>query len=263
MTIGTVFFSFVGRLNRHESEVIPIKTPVSRVGNKTSILHILYALFPLNYGRFIDVFGGSGSAYNRFCRQYIAPRSGSQGKIGLRSSFEDRKDGYTWTFEIPVVYRNNFIGLDLTVNDSDGERLKSKLSWSGRSDSFRNRRNFIILELNRGDAAVISAAIRDPGGRILQLVNNESIPFLPTAEWVRHEFRFIPKHDGAGNLVLRSSLGTDRAKDLRFRNISVQGAEGTLPAPDKVMDQAWIALQFRKDVPVTISCELKKDGVQK
>lgn len=210
-----------------------------------------------------DPFGGSGSAYNRFCRQYIAPRSGSQGKIGLRSSFEDRKDGYTWTFEIPVVYRNNFIGLDLTVNDSDGERLKSKLSWSGRSDSFRNRRNFIILELNRGDAAVISAAIRDPGGRILQLVNNESTPFLPTAEWVRHEFRFVPKHDGAGNLVLRSSLGTDRAKDLRFRNISVQGAEGTLPAPDKVMDQAWIALLFRKDVPVTISCELKKDGVQK
>ncbi len=41
--------------------MINIKTPVSRVGNKTAILHILYALFPLNYGRFIDVFGGSGS----------------------------------------------------------------------------------------------------------------------------------------------------------------------------------------------------------
>lgn len=44
-----------------ESEVITIKTPVSRVGNKTAILHILYALFPLNYRRFVDVFGGSGS----------------------------------------------------------------------------------------------------------------------------------------------------------------------------------------------------------
>ena len=44
-----------------KSEVINIKTPVSRVGNKTAILHILYALFPLHYGRFIDVFGGSGS----------------------------------------------------------------------------------------------------------------------------------------------------------------------------------------------------------
>lgn len=46
---------------RTESEVIVIKTPVSRVGNKTAILHILYALFPSKYGRFIDVFGGSGS----------------------------------------------------------------------------------------------------------------------------------------------------------------------------------------------------------
>lgn len=38
-----------------------MKTPVSRVGNKTAVLNILYALFPLRYGRFIDVFGGSGS----------------------------------------------------------------------------------------------------------------------------------------------------------------------------------------------------------
>lgn len=44
-----------------KSEVINTKTPVSRVGNKSAILHILYALFPLHYGRFIDVFGGSGS----------------------------------------------------------------------------------------------------------------------------------------------------------------------------------------------------------
>lgn len=38
-----------------------MKTPVSRVGNKSSILDILYAVFPLKYGRFVDVFGGSGS----------------------------------------------------------------------------------------------------------------------------------------------------------------------------------------------------------
>lgn len=38
-----------------------IRTPVSRVGNKTAILHIIYNLFPLEYGIFIDVFGGSGS----------------------------------------------------------------------------------------------------------------------------------------------------------------------------------------------------------
>lgn len=41
--------------------MIIIKTPVSRVGNKTAILNILYAVFPLQFNRFIDVFGGSGS----------------------------------------------------------------------------------------------------------------------------------------------------------------------------------------------------------
>ena len=38
-----------------------IKTPVSWMGNKTSILHILHALFPLNYERYIEPFGGSGA----------------------------------------------------------------------------------------------------------------------------------------------------------------------------------------------------------
>ena len=55
------FFVYGAIDTSHKREVIPIKTPVSRVGNKTAILHILYALFPLKYGRFIDVFGGSGS----------------------------------------------------------------------------------------------------------------------------------------------------------------------------------------------------------
>ena len=47
-------FLFVGRY-------INIKTPVSWVGNKTQILDIIYSLFPLEYVRFVDVFGGSGS----------------------------------------------------------------------------------------------------------------------------------------------------------------------------------------------------------
>ena len=38
-----------------------IKTPVSWMGNKTSILHILYALFSLNYERYIEPFRGSGA----------------------------------------------------------------------------------------------------------------------------------------------------------------------------------------------------------
>lgn len=59
--MDTVFFAYRGGRYLTGSEVTIIKTPVSRVGNKSAILHILYALFPLKYGRFIDVFGGSGS----------------------------------------------------------------------------------------------------------------------------------------------------------------------------------------------------------
>lgn len=38
-----------------------IKSPVTWMGNKTSILHILYALFPKEYDRYIEPFGGSGA----------------------------------------------------------------------------------------------------------------------------------------------------------------------------------------------------------
>lgn len=38
-----------------------IKTPVTWVGNKTSILPILYSVFPLNYSRYVEPFGGSGA----------------------------------------------------------------------------------------------------------------------------------------------------------------------------------------------------------
>ena len=44
-----------------QSEVVYIRTPVSWVGNKTSILNIIYALFPPDYEKYIEPFGGSGA----------------------------------------------------------------------------------------------------------------------------------------------------------------------------------------------------------
>ena len=44
-----------------QSEVIKIKSPVTWIGNKTSILHILYALFPIGCDRYVEPFGGSGA----------------------------------------------------------------------------------------------------------------------------------------------------------------------------------------------------------
>lgn len=41
--------------------MIKIKSPVTWIGNKTSILHILYALFPIGYDRYVEPFGGSGA----------------------------------------------------------------------------------------------------------------------------------------------------------------------------------------------------------
>ena len=38
-----------------------MKSPISWVGNKSSILKILYALFPAEYERYIEPFGGSGA----------------------------------------------------------------------------------------------------------------------------------------------------------------------------------------------------------
>ena len=38
-----------------------MRTPISWVGNKTSILPIVYSVFPLDYERYIEPFGGSGA----------------------------------------------------------------------------------------------------------------------------------------------------------------------------------------------------------
>lgn len=42
------------------SDIIP-KSPVTWLGNKSPILHILYALFPARHDRYIEPFGGSGA----------------------------------------------------------------------------------------------------------------------------------------------------------------------------------------------------------
>lgn len=59
MAIGTGFV--LRTVGNPAKEVVIIKTPVSWMGNKTSILHILYAMFPVKYGRYIEPFGGSGA----------------------------------------------------------------------------------------------------------------------------------------------------------------------------------------------------------
>lgn len=44
-----------------ERQVKPIKSPITWIGSKAAILPILYGAFPLEYERYIEPFGGSGS----------------------------------------------------------------------------------------------------------------------------------------------------------------------------------------------------------
>ena len=39
----------------------PIRSPITRIGTKTTLLPILYSVFPKEFKRFIEVFGGSGA----------------------------------------------------------------------------------------------------------------------------------------------------------------------------------------------------------
>lgn len=41
--------------------MIIIRSPVTRVGNKSNLLKIIYPKFPLKFKKFVDLFGGSGS----------------------------------------------------------------------------------------------------------------------------------------------------------------------------------------------------------
>ena len=54
-------FAIISVFFRFGKDVIAIRTPLSWVGNKTSILPVIYSRFPLQYDRYIEPFGGSGA----------------------------------------------------------------------------------------------------------------------------------------------------------------------------------------------------------
>ena len=60
-----------------------MKSPISWVGNKSSILKILYALFPAEYERYIEPFGGSGAVHNKPVRTHKKPMHGFEQSITI------------------------------------------------------------------------------------------------------------------------------------------------------------------------------------
>ncbi len=92
-----------------------------------------------------DVWSGDPKHYSGGTRQLVFRRGSgvhSSGKVACR--MRENRDGYVAEFRIPVK-EGGLLGLDLAVNDSDGEHRKSQLVWSGNPESYRDRSRFRLL----------------------------------------------------------------------------------------------------------------------
>lgn len=78
---------------------------------------------------------------------FFLRKNGIQNQNGIFCRINDRKDGYTATLEIPVP--TGWIGLDIGVNDSDGEKRKTQLIWNGTADNHMNRDHFKLVKIQK------------------------------------------------------------------------------------------------------------------
>ena len=68
-------FAIISVFFRFGKDVIAIRTPISWVGNKTSILPVIYSRFPLQYDRYIEPFGGRSACAVNFAFSFLAERN--------------------------------------------------------------------------------------------------------------------------------------------------------------------------------------------
>lgn len=130
-----------------------IRTPVSWMGNKTSILHILYAVFPLDYERYIEPFGGSGAVllgknkpdkfevYNDFNHNLVNL---------FRCILHKLQNIFNYVF-LPLNRNGNYL------NDSKVFRRSKYLYRYDDYKNFENNYNINISTVN----SLISRAIND------------------------------------------------------------------------------------------------------
>ena len=78
---------------------------------------------------------------------FFLRKDGVQKQNGIICSMNDRKDGYTATFEIQLP--DGWIGFDIGVNDSDGEKRKTQLIWNGTADNHMNRDHFKLIKIQK------------------------------------------------------------------------------------------------------------------
>lgn len=92
-----------------------------------------------------DIWFGDPKLYSGGTRKLVFLRgSGNHSSGGVECRMRENRGGYVAEFRIPANGAE-LLGLDLAVNDSDGEHRKSQLVWSGNQESYRDRSRFRLL----------------------------------------------------------------------------------------------------------------------
>ena len=99
--------------------MIKIKSPVTWIGNKTSILHILYALFPIGCDRYVEPFGGSGA-------------------VLLGKPVPDK-------FEVFNDYNHNLVDLEIMLPEVTAKEVRTLYSAARNDHDLRRAAMFLKL----------------------------------------------------------------------------------------------------------------------
>ena len=183
--------------------MIKIKSPVTWIGNKTSILHILYALFPIGCDRYVEPFGGSGA-------------------VLLGKPVPDK-------FEVFNDYNHNLVNVSVFIE------LKAR-----SMEKLKELQSDIAMELTRSKISVDRLTLRQKEG-FLSVIPTGYNQFgaqyervLPASSVANmYPFNFSGKTDPHGSYIGRDKYGTNilvdfdrRAEDKTTSNILILGNSG-------------------------------------
>ena len=173
---------------------------------------------------FVDFapFSGDPEKYNSRTRHLTFKRNVKKQTLNrISCEITDREDGYTAKIRIPVKY-DDAIGLEVAVNDSDGERRKCQLVWSGSKEHFRDRSGFKLIRITPAFNSRVDIPVRNSAKKLLHYNVNDNAG----RDWTPHSFTVTPDRDGKLPLVFMSGYSRNEQYPAEYRRIKVTG--GTL-----------------------------------
>ena len=173
-----------------------------------------------------DPFSGDPVKYGPKTEQLIFPRNvKQQNKGNVSCRITEKNDGWTADIRIPVRYED-FLGLDIAVNDSDGEHRKAQLVWNGTDRNFVERSGFKLIRVTPAFTSRVDIRVNGADGKPLRTNRND----VTGRSWTPQEFTVTPAHDGKLPLLFMSGYSINEQYTAEYRNISVSG--GTLKNAD-------------------------------